>query len=155
MDFMEPVPLPTFFRELAPTEMQETENKYPELIEAIKRQESGCDTNAIGDKHLDAKAYGCLQIRQPAVDDVNRIYGTKHNAEDMRGNEALSIWIFHRYMEIYATEARLGRPVTDEDRARIWNGGPNGWKRRITIDYWRKVHAHLVAARKERKAALA
>ena len=34
-------------------------------------------------------------------------------------------------------------PVTDEDRARIWNGGPNGYKKQATVKYWKKVKEHL------------
>ena len=49
-------------------------------------------------------------------------------------------------MGIYATEKRLGRPVTDQDRARIHNGGPNGWKSPATIGYWSKVKKFLPAA---------
>ena len=112
------------------------------LIKALIQNESA-DRNypngndrAIGDIHLPDPAYGALQIRQPCVDDVNRANGTHYVAKDMLGNRALSIWVFNKYMDLYATEARLGRPVTDEDRARIWNGGPNGWKTDMTVAYW-------------------
>ena len=47
------------------------------------------------------------------------------------------------YMKRYATEARLGHAPTDEDMARIHNGGPNGYKNAATLDYWRKVQQHL------------
>ena len=47
------------------------------------------------------------------------------------------------YMKRYATEARLGHAPTDEDLARIHNGGPNGYKNPATLDYWRKVQQHL------------
>ena len=36
----------------------------------------------------------------------------------------------------YATEARLGRPPTYEDMARIHNGGPNGFSSDRTRNYW-------------------
>ena len=42
-------------------------------------------------------------------------------------------------MKRYATEKRLGRPVTQEDIARIHNGGPNGYKKKSTEKYWQKV----------------
>ena len=38
------------------------------------------------------------------------------------------------YME-YATEARLGHVPTNEDYARIHNGGPNGFKKASTVEY--------------------
>jgi len=46
-------------------------------------------------------------------------------------------------MSIYATEEKIGREPTDEDRARIWNGGPMGWRNKATIGYWNKVKKHL------------
>lgn len=119
------------------------------LIEALIRVESADknhpngNDNAIGDKKLKNHAYGVLQIRQPAVDDVNQVLGTSYKAQDCLGNRALSILIFNTYMSIYATEKQLGRPVTDEDRARIWNGGPNGWKYKPTIVYWSQAKKHL------------
>lgn len=152
MDLISPADISLQYLVEPPTiTMQEEENKFPILVEAMMRKESDCDVNAIGDKHLANKAYGCLQIRQPAMDDINRRFGTNYKAEDTLGNKELSIWTFYRYMEIYATEARLGRPVTDEDRARIWNGGPNGYKRRQTVAYWRDLHNRILDVRAELK----
>lgn len=98
---------------------------------------------AIGDRDLEDKAYGALQIRQPYVDDVNRAQGTNYKAEDMLGNRELSIWVFKKYMEIYATEKWLGRKPTWEDIARIHNGGPYGYKRQSTVPYWEKVRNYI------------
>ena len=47
------------------------------------------------------------------------------------------------YMARYATAKRLGHTPTDEDFARIHNGGPNGWKNSSTLGYWHKVQAAL------------
>ena len=47
--------------------------------------------------------------------------------------------IVRAYMKRYATERRLGRKVTQEDIARIHNGGPNGYKKESTEKYWSKV----------------
>lgn len=113
------------------------------LISALIKVESGGDDGAIGDKQLKNKAYGCLQVRQPCVDDVNRVCGTNYRAEDCLDNRELSLWIYNRYMEIYATAERLGRDVTLEDKARIWNGGPNGHKKKSTKRYWTKVKKYL------------
>ena len=96
------------------------------LVNAIIQKESHGDDFAIGDTKLRNMAYGPMQIRQPCMDDVNRVCGTSYSAQDCLGNRELSIWVFHRYMEIYATEKRLGHEPTDSDRAAIWNGGPNG-----------------------------
>lgn len=91
------------------------------LIDAIIEVESRGDVNAVGDKFLQFPAYGCMQIRQVCVDDVNRKFGTKYKATDCLGNKALSIDIFNKYMQCYP------KNVTDEDKARAWNGGGN-WK---------------------------
>ena len=42
-------------------------------------------------------------------------------------------------MKRYATKSRLGHEPTDEDIARIHNGGPNGYKNPATVKYWEKV----------------
>lgn len=109
------------------------------LHEALIQVESSGNDNAVGDLGLLHKAYGCLQIRQPVCLDVNRVYGTHLNAEDMIGNRELSLTTFEQYMAIYATEKRLGRAPTDQDKARIWNGGPNGYRLAATLVYWAKV----------------
>ena len=109
------------------------------LIACLVEVESRGDLHAIGDKHLRNKAYGPLQIRKPACDDVNRRFGTAYAPEQCLGNLELSTEILRRYMEMYATEKRLGRAPTDADCARIWNGGPNGWKKPSTEGYLRKV----------------
>ncbi|MFO0718719.1 MAG: hypothetical protein U0522_01690 [Candidatus Paceibacterota bacterium] len=114
------------------------------LITAIIEVESGNnDSPEPGDKNKKDWAYGCMQIRQDCVTDVNQRFGTNYTSKDCHGNRELSVWIFRKYMEIYATEARLGRKPTDEDRARIWNGGPNGYKRSDTKSYWAKVQKAL------------
>ncbi|HLP43934.1 MAG TPA: hypothetical protein VK145_01495 [Candidatus Nanoarchaeia archaeon] len=113
------------------------------LVNALIQVESGGDDSAVGDKNLKNKAYGCLQVRQDCVDDVNRVYGTNYRAKDCLNDRALSIKIYELYMKLYATKKRLGREPTDEDRARIWNGGPNGWKKSSTKKYWAKVKKKL------------
>lgn len=46
-------------------------DKY--LIKAMAKVESN-ETNVIGDKHLKNHAYGFFQLRQPAINEINRIY---------------------------------------------------------------------------------
>lgn len=111
------------------------------LIKALIAVESEGNDNAIGDKHLSDKAYGCLQIRRPVCVDVNRVYGTNYSPMAMLGNRALSIEVFRKYVIIY-------KCITDEDKARVWNGGPSA-KRigstqyKATNGYWLKVKAKL------------
>lgn len=111
---------------------------------AIREVESNGNDEAVGDTHLALHAYGPLQIRQPVCDDVNQRYGTSFHAEDMLGHLSVSLAVFWLYMSIYATSANLGRNVTDEDRARIWNGGPSAWSpssglHAATDGYWELV----------------
>ena len=47
------------------------------------------------------------------------------------------------YLKKYATRKRLGHKPTDEDRARIHNGGPNGFRKASTLKYWKKVRVYL------------
>jgi hypothetical protein len=108
------------------------------LIAAIIEVESGGDLFAVGDKTLEHKAYGPMQIRQPAVDDVNKSLGTNYKSQDMLGNKELSILIFKEYMNLYAKDGSY------EEMARTWNGGP-GWRRNPawTDGYWAKVKSRL------------
>jgi hypothetical protein len=115
--------------------------EYPSevLTQAIALQESRNNDRAVGDKHLSNHAYGAFQVRQPCIDDVNAKFGTHHKAEDCLDNRELSEWVFREYINIYATKKHLGHAPTEEDCARIWNGGPNGFKRSTTIQYWHSV----------------
>jgi hypothetical protein len=113
------------------------------LIAALIQVESSGNDNAIGDKTLAHRAYGCLQVRQPVCDDVNRIYNTERLAQNMLGNRVLSIDTFRKYVKIY-------KCTTDEEKARVWNGGPSaknkGTKQYVaTNGYWSKVNKILSA----------
>lgn len=108
--------------------------------------ESGGNDNATGDLGIPQHAYGPLQIRQPVCDDVNAAYGTKFQATALLGRRSQSLGVFWLYMSLYATSVQVGRPVTDEDRARIWNGGPAGWKNPATLGYWEKVQTAMNTA---------
>lgn len=121
------------------------------LAEAVMLTESRGNLYAVGDKHLRHWAYGPFQVRQPVVDDLNRLCGTELRRKlgrtlqpkDFLGRVELSVWAFEYYTRYYATRERLGRAPTDEDRARIWNGGPNGYKNPRTVRYWKKVQSKL------------
>lgn len=91
------------------------------LVDALIHIESQANDYAIGDLGLKDHAYGCLQIRQGVVDQVNAKLGTSYKSSDCLGNRALSITIFTTYWTIFTGL------TTDEDKAKAWNGGP-GWK---------------------------
>lgn len=107
------------------------------LIDAIIQVESEGNDWAIGDKNLLQKAYGPMQIRQPACDDINKAYGGNYQAKDCLGNRDRSIAIFGKYMELY-------NRTTDEMKARQWNGGAGGVLYPSRTDaYWNKVKSFM------------
>lgn len=81
-----------------------------------------------------------LQIREICIEDVNRIYGTTYNMSDVYDLET-SKEIAVLYLKYWGKKAK---PNPDyETLARIWNGGPNGWKKQSTKKYWKKVKKEL------------
>ena len=109
------------------------------LIDALVKVESNGDPRAVGDS---GRALGCLQIWQCVIDDVNQVSRVKYTHADAF-DPAKARAICRAYLARYATAKRLGREPTDEDFARIWNGGPAGWKKKATLSYWHKVAAVL------------
>jgi len=105
------------------------------LFSAIVAVESGGDLNAVGDR---GRAVGPAQIWEITVRDVNRIAGTRYTLAD-RTDLAKSAEMFRLYTDHYGR--RYGMPISDEVRARVWNGGPNGPRNAATLKYWRKVRA--------------
>lgn len=107
------------------------------LLDALELKESSAGINQIGPIVVPGdRPYGHLQIRQAVCLDVNRKHKTNYKPKDTINNPKLSRKICRLYLDMYATEKRLGRKPTDEDFARIWNGGPTGWKKDSTISYW-------------------
>lgn len=106
------------------------------LIAAIAIVESSMNPCAIGDS---GKAIGICQIHQCVVEDVNYRYNTCYIWPDDCFDPAKSQDIMLSYWSIYATSDRLGHVPTDEDLARIWNGGPNGYRKDSTVPYWDAV----------------
>lgn len=86
---------------------------------------------------------GCLQISPGVVDDCNRFQDLLRFTPDDRLDRARSITMAGIYLAHYATASRLGHPPTDQDRARIWSGGPMGWAIPATVAYWKKIQAAL------------
>ena len=109
------------------------------LILALISVESGGNDNAIGDN---GKAFGCLQLHKAYVQDAAEYAGKDWVHEDAF-DRITAMKITMAYMARYATEERLGRPVTAQDIARIHNGGLNGYKKQATEKYWVKVKAEL------------
>lgn len=115
------------------------------FLAALIVVESSGDYKAVGDKHLRNKAYGVCQIRQPYLDDVNRIAGTDWSMQQVRCSPGLSRWCVVVYVRHYGKRyTRLtGRPLTIEVAARMHNGGPNGWKKSSTDKHWNRMREVL------------
>jgi len=109
------------------------------LLAAILMQVETGNRPLVGDH---GRAIGPLQVHAAAVADVNRAFGTTYKHADMMDRDA-AVAVLDRYLWLYAQPRRLGRAVTDEDRARIWNGGPNGWKKKATEAYAKRVAKQL------------
>ena len=99
------------------------------LISALMIVESGNNDQAIGDQ---GRAIGCLQIHKAVVLDVNKFTGSHYRHQDMT-NRAQARAVCQAYLEHY------GKGKTLEQQARIWNGGPTGDRKPVTLAYWRRV----------------
>ena len=99
------------------------------LISAIIQVESGGDTLAYNSKE---DAVGCLQIRPIMVREVNRLLGKDSFTLSDRWSKVKSIQMFN------ILRSHL-KGASDEQIARVWNGGYNGHKKQSTIKYWQKV----------------
>lgn len=109
------------------------------LLAALIAVESGGNNHAIGDS---GRSHGALQIQRGVILDVNRVHRTHFKLSDAKDKERAKR-IAGLYLGIYCTKQRLGRDPTDEDAARIWNGGPNGHRKSATKAYWLRVRRHL------------
>ena len=99
------------------------------LIEAIMQVESGGDTLAYNCKE---DAVGCLQIRPIMVREVNRLLGKDSFTLSDRWSKVKSIQMFN------ILRSHL-KGASDEQIARVWNGGYNGKNNPKTLQYWKKV----------------
>ena len=108
------------------------------IFSAIVAIESGGNVNAVGDG---GKAVGPAQIWEITVKDCNLILGKPVFKVGDRTSLTKSAEMFQIYTEYYGK--KYGVPVTDEVRAKVWNGGPNGPKKQTTQKYWGKVKAKL------------
>ena len=111
------------------------------LIEALEQVESNGDVLAIGDY---GKAYGCLQIWNIVIQDVNRISKSNFKHKDAF-NRDKAFKIAEIYLNYWGKvyERKTGKKVTNEVYARLFNGGPSGYKKKSTIKYWKKVKEKL------------
>ena len=52
-------------------------------------------------------------------------------------DEQVARWVCVQYLQIWGSHYKkvTGKKATNEVLARIWNGGPNGWKKKSTLGY--------------------
>ena len=112
------------------------------LIIAIMMVESSVQEDAQGDN---GAAYGCLQIQEICVDDVNRILGKDRYVHEDAFDVVKSIEILRIYLGHYCKPSRFDTLPTWKDAARIWNGGPTGHLKTSTEQYWQKVKSKLLS----------
>ena len=127
--------------EIEVIEQPTIEDQKQKLIEALIQVESRGKENCVGDLHLIVPSVGVLQIRPIMVKEVNRIlailgenkrYKNKDRYSRQKSIEMFIIWRdFHH------------KDDSNEIISRCWNGGPNGWKRKATLHYWKKVQKAL------------
>ena len=120
--------------------------------DAIQQVETGGQYDpeiAIGDN---GAAIGALQIHRGYYNDAvaydRSLQSGRYSSYTYKncmgpGSFEYSKKVGNAYMARYATSKRLGHFPTNEDFARIHNGGPNGWKMSSTLGYWHKVEAVL------------
>lgn len=90
-------------------------------------------------------AAGIVQIRMGCLADVNRIARLKGlsvrftSSDRYKPARARKMWKI--YLDYYGTyyARRAGRVADDEVYARIWNGGPSGYRKRATAKYWKRI----------------
>jgi len=120
----------------------ETKNvsHHVKLLDAMCEVESNCDPSKVGE----AGEIGWYQIMPDFWTDALEHDPTIGGVyEDVAKDKEYAERIILTWWDRYATEERLGRKPTDEDRARMHNKGPNGYKKDSSIPYWNKVNAHL------------
>ena len=105
------------------------------LITALIAVESSGNDMAVGDN---GRALGPLQIHRGVVLDVNKFTGSHYRHQDMT-NRAQARAVCEAYLTHYVTEKRIGRKPTIADFAKVWNSGPEGFKKTCSEKYAAKV----------------
>lgn len=113
------------------------------LFRAICKVESNNNPKAIGDRHLRGReAVGIAQIRPILVYETNRLIGYNKFILIDRYSISKSKEIFEIYL------SKWGKEKTIEQKARIWNGGPKGDKKKATLKYWQKIQKGIEMKKK-------
>ena len=128
------------FTIVATLEDQNVNSRHVDLLAAMCEVESNCVPHKVG-KDNEIGWYQILpDFWTDALEHDPSIGG---EYEDVAKDKEYAEKVILAYWDRYATKKRIGRPVTDEDRARIHNKGPNGYKKDSSIEYWVKVQDEL------------
>ncbi len=128
-------------------------------VDLNKLRQAIIKTESLGEKDPDStigdnnRAFGRYQIHKIAVDDVNAADNTNYKHSDMF-DPVKATDVFNRYMALNTKRYinRTNKQPTYEVLARMWNGGPMGWKNNHTIlsantkNYWKRVKQHLYSS---------
>lgn len=107
--------------------------QWDDLLDALIWVESKGDPTALGS----CGDRGILQITPILVQEVNRLSDIKYTHDDA--------WDPEKSKEMFYIIAHHYCPQHDyEKMARIWNGGPKGYKKSQTLKYWDKVKNVLI-----------
>ena len=105
------------------------------LFAAIRQAESGGDDLAVGDGGKSVGPYQCGRLAW--IDGGGRVTGGLDGWPQMAYDRKATEAVMLRYW------ARYGA-VTDEQKARIWNGGPRGMSKESTKAYWARVQREIL-----------
>lgn len=118
---------------IAKNYLKSKDSELDKLIYDLAFKESSFNPFAMGDLKKKFKAFGILQIRQPMLDEYNRITGKKMKESDVfpksKSKEDVlkaienSILICKTYLKHH------GKKIQDvgvKELAGMWNGGPKG-----------------------------
>ena len=100
------------------------------LFSALRHVESAGNDRAVGDGGRSRGPYQCG--RAAWADGGGDPDQYDMLVWDRAATERVMVGYWHRY-----------GAVTDEQKARTWNGGPNGMSKPATLGYWRRVQKAL------------
>ena len=107
-----------------------------DMLPHIAIVESSGGLSTTGDN---GRAIGHLQIWKIVVDDVNRVYKTSYTYQD-RNSVVKSEEMYFKYLSFWGKRYKIntGLDPTEEVYSRIWSGGPQGYKRKGTLRYYKR-----------------
>ena len=107
------------------------------LLDAMRRVESGGNDRAVGDS---GRSHGPYQIQRGYWNEACRYGGARWPYDrcvwDRQRSEQVIRWYWQKY-----------GATTDQERARIHNGGPAGGHEPATAVYWTKVRRAMTCQR--------